>query len=224
MALAHKSSGDPHPAAHNEERDAINQNTTDIAARIIKPATPQLGELLRFDGTNWARTQTRWFEGNGSPEGVIAAPPGSRYVQMDAAGGATDYIKRTGTGNTGWTISFLADTGWRNVLGQVTLTSGAAKYSANIRRWGNVVDVYFDLDTPTASGNWNFYTLPSGFRPDFGRYGALQDNKEAASTSTLVGAAGVCTLTTIKGGARDRWSGQWLTSEGWPTTLPGSVL
>lgn len=224
MTLAHVASGDPHVAAHNAERDAINQNIADIAARIPKPATPLLGELLRFDGSNWSRSATRLFEGNGSPEGAVAAPPGSRYVQLDAASGALEYIKRTGTGNTGWQVSGFSDTGWRNVLGQVSLPAGAAKYSANIRRVGQLVDVYFDLDTPTASGAWNFYTLPSGFRPDFSRYGALQDNKEAASTSTEVAAGGVCTLTCVKGGARDRWSGQWFTSEGWPSSLPGSAL
>ena len=39
------------------------------------------------------------FIGDGSPEGVITAPPGARY--FDKLNHA-DFIKISGTGNTGW--------------------------------------------------------------------------------------------------------------------------
>lgn len=40
------------------------------------------------------------FSGAGSPEGVVTAAPGATYVDTNAPG--TLYLKRTGTGNTGW--------------------------------------------------------------------------------------------------------------------------
>lgn len=44
-----------------------------------------------------------WYSGSGSPEGVITAVVGCLYSNTDS--GATDslFVKKTGTGNTGWT-------------------------------------------------------------------------------------------------------------------------
>ncbi|MDE2197905.1 MAG: right-handed parallel beta-helix repeat-containing protein [Rhodospirillales bacterium] len=40
--------------------------------------------------------------GRGSPEGVLVAPAGSDYRNLDGGAGATWWVKRSGTGNTGW--------------------------------------------------------------------------------------------------------------------------
>ena len=40
--------------------------------------------------------------GRGSPEGSVSAPPGSDYRNLDGGAGATFWVKRTGTGATGW--------------------------------------------------------------------------------------------------------------------------
>lgn len=40
--------------------------------------------------------------GRGSPEGVIAAPPGSDYRNLDGGAGITLWLKRTGAGSSGW--------------------------------------------------------------------------------------------------------------------------
>ncbi len=40
--------------------------------------------------------------GNGSPEGVAVAKPGSMYLREDGAANTTLYIKGSGAGNTGW--------------------------------------------------------------------------------------------------------------------------
>ena len=39
------------------------------------------------------------FSGTGSPEGVVTAPVSSTYLQIDTG---SFWMKRTGTGNTGW--------------------------------------------------------------------------------------------------------------------------
>lgn len=44
-----------------------------------------------------------WSSGNGSPEGVIAAPVGSLWTRTDGGTSTTLYVKTSGTGNTGWT-------------------------------------------------------------------------------------------------------------------------
>ena len=41
--------------------------------------------------------------GEGSPEGVVEAAPGSLYQRTDGAPGTLIYRKDSGTGNTGWT-------------------------------------------------------------------------------------------------------------------------
>lgn len=42
------------------------------------------------------------YSGNGSPEGVITAPVGSIYTDLD--GTHADWRKITGSGNTGWQL------------------------------------------------------------------------------------------------------------------------
>ena len=42
------------------------------------------------------------FRGTGTPESIITAPVGSRYIRTDGGVGTTFYVKETGTGNTGW--------------------------------------------------------------------------------------------------------------------------
>jgi hypothetical protein len=43
-----------------------------------------------------------YLAGNGSPEGILSAPVGSRYARKDGGAGTSFYVKETGTGNTGW--------------------------------------------------------------------------------------------------------------------------
>lgn len=42
----------------------------------------------------------RW--GAGSPEGVVAASPGTLYLNENGGAGTTLYVKESGTGKTGW--------------------------------------------------------------------------------------------------------------------------
>lgn len=42
------------------------------------------------------------IEGDGSPEGVIAAPRRTRYYNRTGAAGTLLYVKTTISGNTGW--------------------------------------------------------------------------------------------------------------------------
>lgn len=42
------------------------------------------------------------YLGRGSPEGLLTAPPGSDYRNLDGGVGATLWMKRVGSGNSGW--------------------------------------------------------------------------------------------------------------------------
>jgi hypothetical protein len=42
------------------------------------------------------------LHGHGSPEGVVTANIGKRYVNDDGGAGTTFYVKESGAGNTGW--------------------------------------------------------------------------------------------------------------------------
>lgn len=216
--------GGPLPAALNEERDAINTLTGEVENRIELPAGAMTGDLLRWNGVKWVTTDTRFLEGNGRPDGVVAAPVGSRYIDKVAQQGAVEWVKRGGADtNTGW-ICLAGDTGSRNVASLVNKRTTAEVFTATLRRIGVVVELYLDLSMPNNEDSpWDVLQLPSGFRPNGTRYGLLQDNKEGAATSTAVFVDGTVNLYSIVKTKRDRWNATFSTDDPWPLSLPGSV-
>lgn len=79
------------------------------------------------------------IHGTGMPNGRVEAPIGTTYVDMAVTNGALKWIKRTGTGNTGWQV-FTGDTGWRTL--PLEQKRGAARLQ--IRRINDQVIVKFD--------------------------------------------------------------------------------
>jgi hypothetical protein len=85
----------------------------------------------------WESNADRFYQGTGSPNGVVTAVVGSTYADTAATGGVIRWTKFTGSGNTGW----LADpidsavvhkagtetiTGAKTFTSQATFTSGGA--------------------------------------------------------------------------------------------------
>lgn len=225
MPLDPVSSGDPHVPAHNAERTAINDLEVAVGDRIPFPPGAATGDLLRWDGTAWVTTETRFFEGEGRPDGVFAAPVGSRYIDKTAEQGAVEWVKRSGgDSNVGWLV-LAGDTGWRNIASLATVPGGATVHSARVRRLGHVVDMFFDLTMPTANGTWTLFNAMTGFGPGYSLYAGLHDNNELASTGgTLVDSDGGVFIYKTLAGKRDRFHGTWLTSDPWPTVLPGAAI
>ena len=52
--------------------------------------------------------------GTGSPEGVVTANVGTEWTDTAGTNGAWKWMKKSGTGNTGWKV-IDGDTGWRDV-------------------------------------------------------------------------------------------------------------
>jgi hypothetical protein len=52
--------------------------------------------------------------GTGFPNGVVTANVGTVYIDTAITNGASSWVKKSGTGNTGWVV-LEGDTGWRDV-------------------------------------------------------------------------------------------------------------
>ena len=76
--------------------------------------------------------------GEGFPEGKVVAPIGTIYVDTQVTNGALRWIKKSGSGNTGWVI-LSGDTGLKEVT-SATFKPGAKMY---LRRINNVVTISF---------------------------------------------------------------------------------
>ena len=90
--------------------------------------------------SNNKRLEAKQWEihGRGMPNGVVTAPVGTTYVDEAVTNGALKWIKKTGTGNTGWEV-LIGDTGWK-VLPSVSKLGGSY---VKIRRVNNVVSYQF---------------------------------------------------------------------------------
>lgn len=78
------------------------------------------------------------IHGRGMPNGVVTAPVGTTYVDEAVTNGALKWIKKTGTGNTGWEV-LIGDTGWKILPSVSKLGNSFVK----IRRVNNVVSYQF---------------------------------------------------------------------------------
>lgn len=95
--------------------------------------TTELDNRLKvLEAKNWE------IHGRGMPNGVVTAPVGTTYVDEAVTNGALKWIKKSGTGNTGWEV-LIGDTGWK-VLPSVSKLGGSF---VKVRRVNNVVSYQF---------------------------------------------------------------------------------
>jgi len=160
--------------------------------------------------------------GTGSPEGVVTAPVGSIWTDTAATTGAIRWIKASGTGNTGWVVEY-GDTGVRN-MSAVALSNGWTTSEYRLQRVGNTVHFTIGADRSASSAD-AICSLPSGFRPANYLYFAAVTNQSddlarfyidpsgnltAWGRSDMAGTILYCTAT-------------FITTNAWPTSLPGSA-
>ena len=120
-------------------------DTTDFAKKTEVPTVDSVNNLLRTQGEQATKISALEnksayeIHGTGMPNGKVSAPIGTTYVDMNVTNGALKWIKRTGTGNTGWQV-FTGDTGWRTL----PLINKRGSARLQVRRINDQVIVKFD--------------------------------------------------------------------------------
>lgn len=168
------------------------------------------------------------LHGTGSPEGVLAAPVGTEYVDDQATNGAVTWVKASGSGVTGWRVVY-GDTGWRTLTPANGWTTASA---IKVRRVGSVCYLVANsLSGSAATSDSVTAPLPVGFR--------VTNQPSSVRTPVSLGATNgldttrtavvdITTLTLRIWGAA--YTGvvnssvappPWVTDDTWPTTLPG---
>jgi len=209
--------------ALNSYSDAGAFLSTDVGVdRATGKAT--LGRVGATAGLELGASGPRVMSGTGSPEGVVSAPVGSQWTDTAATTGAIQWIKATGTGNTGWVVQY-GDTGVRT-MNAAALASDAdfTINSARLRRRNSTVEFYCDFTaggSPTAGDV--LWAVPSGFKPGLSatmygvaRFAYGQYNEDSLYTSNNLVVYGVAN------GETHRVHGMWLTADAWPASLPGT--
>lgn len=64
----------------------------------------ELNRMLKFlhDSVSGDGVSQKVYNGNGSPEGVVVAQPGSIYMNLSGGAGTSVYVKESGSAATGW--------------------------------------------------------------------------------------------------------------------------
>lgn len=162
-----------------------------------------------------------YLTGLGFPNGVVSASVGSIYIDTNVSNGASSWIKKSGTGNTGWQV-LEGDTEWREV--ESLLINGYTANSVKLRRVNNQVRIAFEALRGSAATSDNVLRPPSGFRQNglnYSRSYLTTATNPATVFRALVGNNGNLSLMGGPGLASALYGDiTWLTSDNWPTTLP----
>lgn len=112
-------------------QDKVNKAGDTMTGNLIVP-------LISINGSDF-------LTGTGFPNGAVAAPVGSIYVDKNLTCGALLWIKQTETGNTGWKV-LSGDTGWldcNDIFKSIFDDSDPLSTGCKIRRINNTV--YFTV-------------------------------------------------------------------------------
>ena len=117
-----------------------NENIKFITTRNIRDYIPtSTGNTIELDKRLKVLEAKQWeIHGRGLPNGVVTAPVGTTYVDEAVTNGALKWIKKSGTGNTGWEV-LVGDTGWK-IIPSVSKLGGSY---VKVRRVNNIVSYQF---------------------------------------------------------------------------------
>ena len=198
--------------------------------------------------TNAPAGQANEYEihGQGMPNGQVAAPVGTTYVDTNATNGALKWIKRTGTDNQGWEV-LTGDTGWRTL----TIASKLGASYLKVRRKNDTVMYQFGglswgwfgivrrggqgYSIQPSDRERNVFILglhqvPQGFRSEFSLIGGIYNDKGTPYGTWYLGGPGDGNMLRFQFTdpvPTDRDIGDirvssimYLTNDPWPTRLP----
>ena len=121
------------------EEDNIKFITNKNISNYLPTSTGNSGNTTELDKRLKVLEAKNWeIHGRGMPNGVVTAPVGTTYVDEAVTNGALKWIKKTGTGNTGWEV-LIGDTGWKILPSVSKLGNSFVK----VRRVNNVVSYQF---------------------------------------------------------------------------------
>ena len=121
------------------EGDNLKFITTQNIHNYLPTNTGNTGNTTELDNRLKVLEAKQWeIHGRGMPNGTVTAPVGTTYVDEAVTNGALKWIKKTGTGNTGWEV-LIGDTGWKILPSVSKLGNSFVK----IRRVNNVVSYQF---------------------------------------------------------------------------------
>ena len=121
------------------EGDNIKFITTRNIHDYLPTNTGNTGNTTELDNRLKVLEAKQWeIHGRGMPNGTVTAPVGTTYVDEAVTNGALKWIKKTGTGNTGWEV-LIGDTGWKTLQSVSKLGNSFVK----VRRVNNVVSYQF---------------------------------------------------------------------------------
>lgn len=198
--------------------------------------------------TNTPTGQPNEYEihGTGMPNGKVAAPVGTTYVDTAATNGALKWIKRTGNNNQGWEV-LTGDTGWRTLTIDSKLDSSYLKVRRKndtvMYQFGGLRYGWFGIVRRGGPGysiqpsdrERNVFILglnkvPHGFRSEFSLIGGIYNDKGTPYGTWYLGGPGDGNMIRFQFTdpvPTDRDIGDirvssimYLTNEPWPTSLP----
>lgn len=205
---------------HNVTKSQVGLGNVDNTSDADKPISTATQNAL-----NLKLDASRVLQGTGFPNGTVTAPVGTIYVDTAVTNGASSWIKKSGTGNTGWAV-LEAKVG--RIIPESDLLNGWDYETTNaamrLYREGDIVTLVIALiglrgTSATASA---FYTLPDGFRigttGNYGNVGPVWTGPSAMWRVTKDMNSLACDART------SNVSGilTWKTFDDWPTTLPGT--
>lgn len=198
--------------------------------------------------TNAPAGQANEYEihGTGMPNGKVAAPVGTTYVDTVATNGALKWIKRTGADNQGWEV-LTGDTGWRTLTIDSKLDSSYLKVRRRndtvMYQFGGLRYGWFGIVRRGGPGysiqpsdrERNVFILglnklPHGFRSEFSLIGGIYNDKGVPYGTWYLGGPSDGNMIRFQFTdpvPTDRDIGDirvssimYLTNDPWPTRLP----
>jgi hypothetical protein len=209
-----------------------------LAVRGAAGQTANLQEWQDSSGTAVAKvdatgklTAANFLQGTGSPLGVVSANPGAIYVDTASTMGASQWQKMSGTGTTGWVVT-VGDTGWRavgvtQVWRDAVIGAGMTLSDDNangiiLRRINQRVEIYYGINKSVAGGAVASGLIPDGWRPGAST-GYIGTNSSLERLRFYVPSYGSPGSFGSQVGLAVSMPLSYLTSNAWPTSLPGTA-
>jgi hypothetical protein len=189
------------------EEDNLKFITTQNIHNYLPQNTGNSGNTTELDNRLKVLEAKQWeIHGRGMPNGVVTAPVGTTYVDEAVTNGALKWIKKSGTGNTGWDV-LIGDTGWKilpsvsklgNSFVKVRRVNNAVSYQFGGLSWG-----WFGIVRRGGAGyqvqgsdrERNCYILglngvPQGYRSESSLIGGIYNDKGTPYGTWYLGGAG----------------------------------